>query len=213
MPTSSVTIQSTEWQNVAGEVAGGAIQGAASGAAAGAAFGPWGAAIGGVVGGVAGLFGGKKKKKANKAIKRANALKEQAYRLRSFAEQRNLLRQGQIAGASAIAAAGNQGVDISSSAFQGARSSIYNQLLDQFNVGETILNDQLMAGVQEQKASKYAGQANTIMDSIGAISTLTQAIPHGGGTGTNGAGGDLSPVTVTAQKVGALTFPIPPQEQ
>lgn len=197
---------------MAGEAAGGAIGGAAQGAAAGAAFGPWGAAIGGVIGGVAGLFGGKAEKKANKAMKAANAEREKAYRLRSFAEQRNLLRQGQVAGAAAIASASAQGVDVASSGAQGARSSIYNQLLDQFVVGETILNDQLQANRFEAKAGKYAGQASTIMDSIGALSTLSQAIPMPSKKAATAAGPEITPVTVTAQKVGVLTWGIPPQD-
>jgi len=150
------------------------LGGAASGAAAGSAAGPWGAVIGGVVGAIGGILGGKAKKKAKKATRRANELDRQAARLRSFAEQRNLLRTGQAVAAASVNSSVSQGVDASSSAFQGSRSSIYTQLLDNFLLGEAIVTKQEQRNEQLAKADKAAGQYDSIMDVTGAALRIGQ---------------------------------------
>lgn len=154
------------------------ISGVASGASAGASFGPWGAVIGGVIGGVGGLLAGNSKKKAKKYVRKANALREQTYRLRSFAEQRNLLRQGQVQAAAAIAGATTTGADVSSSGFQGVNASVWKQMLDNYMVGEEILGQQLQANVYDAKAGKAVARADTIGDILGAGAVLSQAIPR-----------------------------------
>ncbi len=154
------------------------ISGIAGGASAGSSFGPYGAIIGGIVGGVAGIGIAGKKRKANRLINQANKLRERTYRLRSFAEQRNLLRTGQVQAASVLASAPGSGVDVASSGVQGQNASIWAQLLDNYLVGSAILQNQLDANGLEQRAGKAIGRANTMSDILSAGISLTRAIPH-----------------------------------
>jgi hypothetical protein len=155
------------------------ISGIAGGASAGSSFGPYGAIIGGIVGGVAGIGIAGKKRKANRLINQANKLRERTYRLRSFAEQRNLLRTGQVQAASILASAPGSGVDVASSGVQGQNASIWAQLLDNYLVGSAILQNQLDANGLEQRAGKAIGKANTMSDLLSAGISLTRAIPRG----------------------------------
>jgi hypothetical protein len=155
------------------------IGGVAQGAAAGSVFGVPGAIIGGALGGVAGLLGVGKKKKARRYARKANELRERTYALRSFAEQRNLLRQGQVQAASALAEAPSTGADSTSSVFQGVVGSIYTQMLDNYLVGEQIVKNQLTANVYEEKSGKALNQADLIAGLTSAASSLVGQIPQG----------------------------------
>lgn len=183
------------------------IGGVAQGASVGAAFGVPGAVIGGVLGGIGGLFSGKAKKKARRYTRRANALREQTYRLRSFAEQRNLLRQGQVQAAAVLAEAPSTGADAASSVFQGVAGSVYTQMLDNYRIGQAILNKQLEANVYSEKAGKAANQADMIGGLMGAASILVANIPQGGRPDFT----QLAPVQGAGTRIGqppaARTFP------
>lgn len=159
-------------------MASGAATGAVQGVASGAAFGPVGAVIGGVAGMLFGAFGDKAKARARLYTARANTLRENAYKLRSFAEQRNLLRQGQVTAAAGLNSAAAMGADVSSSAFQGSTGSIYSQLIDNYLTGANILGYQLEANKYDLMAGKQAGRVNTYSDILGAASQLVRAIPH-----------------------------------
>ncbi len=183
------------------------IGGIAGGAATGAAFGPVGAVIGGAIGGIGGLLSAGAKKKARKYTRKANALREQAYKLRSFAEQRTLLRQGQIQAASVIASAPGTGADVSSSGFQGINASVWKQMLDNYSVGAELLNTQLQANVFEEKAGKQVARAETIGDIMNAGSMLINAIPRG--TGGSGSGWTYDGALPSASNGnGVTTYPV-----
>lgn len=158
----------------------GAITGVAQGAAAGAAFGPWGAVIGGAIGGIAGLASDKKAKEARRLLKKANALRTDSAMLRSFSEQRLLLRQAQLAQTTNTAGAVASGAELESSGFQGVRSSIQTQMFDNFLLGQSILNEQLDSNVYERKAGAKAGQAKDIMGMVTLGSQLVGLIPQPG---------------------------------
>ncbi len=175
---------------------------------AGSAFGPPGAVIGGLLGGLGGALSAKAKKKARKYTKKANALREQVYRLRSFAEQRNLLRQGQVQAAAALSSSVDAGADVGSSAFQGVSGSIYTQMLDNYLLGENIVNKQIKANAYEQKAGKAQDSAYTINSLMGTAAGLVGVLPKGGRPG-----GDLSPVDTSyldayRRPGGLQTYPV-----
>lgn len=153
--------------------------GIAQGAAAGATFGPIGAGIGALVGAFTGLAADKKAKQARKLVKKANALRTDAAMLRSFAEQRLLLRQAQFAQATALATGAGSGAEIESSGTQGVRASIQNQMYDNFLLGQSTLNEQLDANVFERQAGTKLGQAQDIMGMFSLAASLTSIIPHG----------------------------------
>ncbi len=168
------------------------ISGVAQGASAGAAFGPWGAVIGGAIGGIVGLGADKKAKEAKRLMKKANALRTDATMLRSFAEQRLLLRQAQLATAQAQAAGLASGAELDSSAARGINASLRNQMFDNFNLGESILNEQLDANVFENRAKAKLGQAQDTMGLLGFATQLVGLIPQGGDKGrTNNMGQPL----------------------
>jgi hypothetical protein len=177
------------------------IGGVAQGAVAGSAFGVPGAVVGGILGGVGGLFGSKAKKRARRYARRANQLREQTYRLRSFAEQRNLLRQGQVAASAAASEFAGSGADVESSGFQGVAASVYTQMLDNFLIGQSILDKQLQANVYSEKAGKAAAQADTIGGLMGAAAVITSMIPQGGRPDQTA----LAPVQGAGTRIGQLS--------
>lgn len=168
-------------------MASGAISGVASGAAAGAAFGPWGAVIGGALGGIGGLLADDKAKEGRRLLKKSNALRTDSAMLRSFAEQRLLLRQAQLAKSTALAQGVASGAEIDSSGSQGVRASIQNQMLDNFLLGESILDEQLDANVFEARAGKKFGQSQDILGMVDLAASLSSLIPQKG-TSPGGAG-------------------------
>ena len=157
----------------------GTVTGIGSGAAAGAAFGPVGALVGGILGGLAGGQADRQAREARRLLKKANALRTDSTMLRSFAEQRLLLRQGQLAQAQAVASGVASGADISSSGTQGMQSSIRAQMFDNFLLGESILDEQLDANVFEARAKDKLGKAQDIMGLIQFGTSLVGLIPHG----------------------------------
>ncbi len=157
------------------------ISGVAQGVAAGASFGPVGAVIGGIAGGVFGLGADRKAREAKRLNKKANALRTDATMLRSFAEQRLLLRQAQLAQAQALAAGAASGAELDSSGAQGLRASVRTQMFDNFLLGQSILNEQLDANVYENKARAKLGQAQDIMGLLSFSTQLVGLIPHGNG--------------------------------
>jgi len=169
---------------MAGEVD--VIAGVAQGAAAGAAFGPVGAVIGGAIGLAGGLISGGAKKKARRAQRRANALRQETARLRSFAEQRNLLRQAQVAQAQGLATAAQSGADVASSGAQGVKASVYTQMIDSFLLGEDLFGTQVAANKQDMNVGKYLERADTVSGIMAAGAKLATLIPHGGSTASVG---------------------------
>ncbi len=156
----------------------GAITGVTQGASAGAAFGPWGAVIGAVAGGLLGLGADKQAAKARKYTKKANALRTDATILRSFAEQRVLLRQAQLARATGLASGVASGAEIDSSGTQGVLSSVRNQMFDNFLLGESILNEQLDANVYQARAGDAVNKSQDIMGYLSLGAQLSQLIPQ-----------------------------------
>lgn len=143
-----------------GEIVAGTAQGAAAGGQVG---GVYGAIIGGVIGLGAGLWSSKKRKQARRMAAGAAALRQDAVILRQFAEQRTLIRQGQVAAAGFAGNQVNSGADISSSQYQGVRSSVYTQLMDNFLLGEKALQDQIVANKLDKDSAKKQAEANSIM--------------------------------------------------
>ena len=152
--------------------------GIGQGVSAGAAFGPWGAVIGGVIGGLAGLMGDEKAAKARRYVKKANALRTDATMLRSYAEQRLLLRQAQLAAATSLSNSANSGAEIDSSGAQGLRASIVTQSYDNYLLGQSILNQQLDANFYEAKAGTQLRQSQDIMGMLQLGAQLTSLIPR-----------------------------------
>lgn len=152
----------------------------AEGAKAGYSVGGgWGALIGGVIGFGTGLWTSGRREKARRAQAGAKALRQDAVLVRSFAEQRTLLRQGQAAAAQAQASIQNSGVDASgSSAYQGIRSSVYTQLMDNFLIGEKIVQDQIQANALDERAAQQTKKANEIQ---GFFTSLTSGASMFGG--------------------------------
>lgn len=184
------------------------IGGIASGASTGSAFGLPGAIVGGVVGGISGLLGGNAKKKARKYAKKANNLRESVYRLRSFAEQRNLLRQGQVQAAQVTALAPASGADVESSGFQGMNASVYKQMLDNYMIGDTILTNQLQANVYESKSGKAMNQADIIQSLTGFASGLVSAIPRSPAPPPNKPGWYQGALPAQSLPSDAVTYPV-----
>lgn len=171
----------------------GAIQGAAAGAQVG---GVYGAIIGLVAGGIMGSQADKKAKEARRLIKKANALRTDSAMLRSFSEQRLLLRQAQLAQATTIAAGVASGAELDSSGTQGVFASIQQQKYDNFLLGQSILNEQLDANSFETSAQKLLGQEKDIMGLLTLGTQVASLIPVGGGgdgTRKNNAGQTVYP--------------------
>jgi len=158
-----------------------AVSGAATGASAGAVFGPVGAVVGGVVGAIFGFGADKKAKEARKFMRKANALRTDTAMLRSFAEQRLLLRQGQLAQATGLAQGVASGAELESSGTQGVLSSVRNQMFDNFLLGQSILDEQLDANTFERKANAKQQQATDIMGMLDGLSSIASIIPQGKG--------------------------------
>ncbi len=176
-----------------------AIQGAGQGAATGAQIGGgWGALIGGGIGLLTGLGSDRKVKEAQALVRKANALRTNSTILRSFAEQRTLLRQANLVRMSALAASAASGAELESSGAQGIQASIRTQSYDNFLLGQSILNEQLDANQFEAKASRKLQQAGEIMSLFGGGMELAQLIPNTSGTN--------QPVQTANQPSDLMTF-------
>ena len=160
-----------------GEIALDTAKGAQAGYSVG---GGWGALIGGVIGFGTGLWTSGRREKARRREAGARALRQDAVLVRSFAQQRTLIREGQAAAATAQSSIQNSGVDASgSSAYQGIRSSVYTQLMDNFLLGEKVVQDQIQANAMDQSAAKETQKANEIQ---GFFSALTSGANAFGGS-------------------------------
>lgn len=149
------------------EILSDTAQGAKAGYSVG---GGWGALIGGVLGFGAGLWSSGRRKKARMFTAGAKALRQDAVLVRSFAEQRQLIRTGQVQASMAQSAVQNSGADASeSSAYQGIRSSVYTQLMDNFLIGEKIVQDQIMANVYDRQSAEQTAKADAIQAGVSAI--------------------------------------------
>jgi hypothetical protein len=167
------------------EILSDTAQGAKAGYSVG---GGWGALIGGVLGFGAGLWSSGRRKKARKLQAGARALRQDAVLVRSFAEQRNLLRAGQVQAAMAQQSVYNSGADVESSASQGIQSSIYTQLMDNFLIGEKIVGDQIRANAMDQSASRETAKADAIQAGVSAIAGGANSF-GGSGFGSSSSGG------------------------
>lgn len=177
-----------------GEILGTTAQGAQAGGQIG---GGYGALIGGILGFAVGIGASRKRQKARADVAGANALRQDAAILRSFAEQRTLIRQGQVYAATAQSAYANSGADIASSGAQGVRSSVYTQLMDNFLLGEKMIQDQIRANVLDKDAVKNQQSADSILAIFGGGSKVAGSF--GGGSYSS------APSTVGATNTGPKT--------
>jgi hypothetical protein len=177
------------------EETSGAVSGAVKGAAAGAAIaGPVGAVVGAVIGAISGWLGGTSKSKARKAAE----TQQQIEKTRAALDRRNIILEGYVARARAVAAAGAQddGGGLQSSAPLGAISSVGSQL--EFNV--QYFNTQANLLTKRNKyvrdSSKYAQYASNV-SSIGSLISTgysvyglynTPSTPSPGAGGSPGRG-------------------------
>lgn len=145
------------------------LSGVTSGAAAGATFGPWGAAAGAVIGGALGIATGNKARKAQKNLRRAQAVQTEREQNAVEEQYRQLLREARISRAGSLAASIASGIS-TSSLTTSALSSIGSQ--GQHNV-DYLAEDRRLFSMYKRYMEKAGQQVNDYQ----ALLQTTELLP------------------------------------